>query len=165
MSTRKRQKVMVTKFEQLSNEIIIMCFDYFDFYRLYQVFFGLNQRLDRLIQYEAKIYVDLNSFLPQDFLTFCLNLSQLNKNTSNYPRSLTTYSEENLKLIFYDNLLKDRFTRIKSLSVASMKFDTLYHAIFDEETKLYKTLERLTLSDEIGVERNENDGKRLSENS
>ncbi|CAF5011038.1 unnamed protein product, partial [Rotaria sp. Silwood1] len=67
----------ITKFEHLPNELILICFDYFDFYWLYELFFDLNQRLNELILYQAKIYINLNSIRHGKFLAFCLKLNQL----------------------------------------------------------------------------------------
>ena len=61
---------MITKFEQLPNELILICFAYFDFYELYDIFSSLNQRFNQLIQYQTKIHIDLSSIPSRKFLTF-----------------------------------------------------------------------------------------------
>jgi hypothetical protein len=51
----------ITKFEQLPNELILVCFDYFDLYQLYEIFYYLNERFKKLILHQAKLYINLNS--------------------------------------------------------------------------------------------------------
>ncbi|CAF4935467.1 unnamed protein product, partial [Rotaria sp. Silwood1] len=165
ISKRKRQKTIqineknrilntstITKFEHLPNELILICFDYFDFYWLYELFFDLNQRLNELILYQAKIYINLKSIRHEKFLAFCLKLNQLIIISQNYPLSIHTWSEDRFNLIFNDDLTKDKFSKLKSISISNIKVTTLNYILFDETIKLYETLERLSLESEISGE-------------
>ncbi|CAF4090028.1 unnamed protein product [Rotaria sp. Silwood2] len=142
----------ITKFEHLPNELILTCFTYFDFYRLYEIFFGLNQHLNELILNQAKIYINLCSIPHGKFLTFCFKLNQLTTIGKNYPLSIQTWDEDKFNLILNDDFTKDKFSKLKSLSISNIKVSTLTDILFDETTKLYETLERLSLENEISGE-------------
>jgi hypothetical protein len=138
---------MITKFEHLPNELILICLSYFHFYCLYETFSCLNQRFNKLILHQANIYIDLNSISDGDFLTFCLKLNHFLTTTKNYPLSISTYNEQRFTLIIKDNLFQDKFSKLKSLTLSDMHAGPIFDAIFDEKTQLYERLERLTLGD------------------
>ncbi|CAF1226836.1 unnamed protein product [Rotaria sordida] len=165
MSHRKRQKTTkisqgskilsnttATKFEDLPNELILICFNYFDFYQLYEIFFCLNQRFNKLILYDAKIHVDFGTIPNGKFLTFCFNLNHLKNTSGNYPLSIRADNEHQFNIFFEDDLFKDKFSKLKSLTLNNIKLATLSNIIFDKTIKLYKTLERLSLMKDINVE-------------
>ncbi|CAF4963281.1 unnamed protein product, partial [Rotaria sp. Silwood1] len=134
----------MTKFEQLPNELILMCFHYFDFYHLYEIFYYLNQRFNELIEYQTKIYIDLSPIPSKKFLRFCFQLNQLITASQNYPLSIVASDEHKFNLIF-DDLFKDQFSKLKSLTLSDINAATIDDIIFDEPTKLYEKLERLSL--------------------
>jgi hypothetical protein len=140
---------MFTKFEQLSNELILMCFAYFDICELYHLFFGLNQCFNQLIQYETKMQINLSSIPSGEFLTFSFELNQFITTTQNYPLSIIANDECKceLNLILQDNLFKQKFSKLKSLTLSNVDANTIYSIIFEKKAELYQNLERLTLLD------------------
>jgi hypothetical protein len=140
---------MVIKFEQFPNELILMCFSYFDFYELYHLFFGLNQCFNQLIQYETKMHINLSSIPSGEFLRFCFELNQFLRTTQNYPLSIIVNNECacELNLIIQDNLFKEKFSKLKLLTLSNVDANTIYSIIFEKKEKLYENLERLTLLD------------------
>ncbi|CAF4069747.1 unnamed protein product [Rotaria sordida] len=141
-----------TKFEDLPNELILMCFNYIDFYQLYETFFCLNPRFNKLILYDAKIHVDFGAIPSGKFLTFCFNLNQLTNTNKNYPLSIRADDEYQFYIFFEDDLFKDKFSKLKSLIINNIKIATLSNIIFDEKIKLNETLERLSLMEDISGE-------------
>jgi len=138
-----------------------MCFNYFDFYQLHQIFFCLNQRFNKLILYDAKIHIDFSSIPNGKFLTFCFNLNQLINTNKNYPLSIRADGEYRFDIFFEDDLFKDKFSKLKSLTICNIKLTTLRNIIFDKTIKLYETLERLSLMEDISGENYEIEGKKL----
>ncbi|CAF1069821.1 unnamed protein product [Adineta ricciae] len=151
MSRTKRQKIdddtstVTTKFEHLPNELIVLCLSYLTFFELYESFFGLNQRLNQLLLSKPTIYID--SIPETQFLTHCFNLSHFLSQSQNGLLALRSYDENQFKLIMKDHLFKDKFSRLKSLTLNSIHADSIYDVIFNEEMKLYDILERLFLSE------------------
>ncbi|CAF4966436.1 unnamed protein product [Rotaria sp. Silwood1] len=141
----------ITKFEQLPNELLLMCFHYFDFFHLYEIFFYLNQRFNQLIQYETKIHIDLSLIPSRKFLTFCFQLNQLITTSENYPLSIVVHDKYRINLILEDDLFKDKFSKLKSLSLSNINVEIVYSIIFDKTAKLYESLEQLSLLDGIGA--------------
>ncbi|CAF4093372.1 unnamed protein product, partial [Rotaria sordida] len=141
-----------TKFEDLPNELILMCFNYIDFYQLYETFFCLNPRFNKLILYDAKSHVDFGAIPSGKFLTFCFNLNQLTNANKNYPLSIRADDEYQFNIFFEDDLFKDKFSKLKSLIINNIKIATLSNIIFDEKIKLNETLERLSLMEDISGE-------------
>ncbi len=139
----------ITKFEQLPNELILACLTYLNFYKIYEIFYCLNQRFNQLIPYQTKIHVDLSSIPSRQFLTFCFQLKQLIITSQNYPLSILAHDKHKLNLILEDDLFTETFSKLKSLTLSNMDTETIYSMIFDYPTKLYQTLERLTLLDGI----------------
>ncbi|CAF4198969.1 unnamed protein product, partial [Rotaria sordida] len=139
----------ITKFEQLPNELILICFAYFNFYELYEIFSGLKQRFNQLIQNESNIHINLASIPSEKFLTFCFQLNQC----KNYPLSIIAYGKHKLNLILEDDLFQEKFSKLKSLSLSKMYVGTIDRLIFNETTKLYQSLERLSLLDKIREDR------------
>ncbi|CAF0850828.1 unnamed protein product [Rotaria sordida] len=129
-----------------------MCFRYFGFYHTYDTFYCLNQRFKQLIQYETKSYIDLYSTPSGKFLTFCFDLIQLIKTSQNYPLSIVALDKYRFNLIFYDDLFKDKFSKVKSLTLLNIDARAVYSIIFDDAIKLYQSLERLSLLNKIGEE-------------
>jgi hypothetical protein len=155
MSTKnKRQKIddkyltstMITKFEQLPNELILLCFSYFTFYELYETFFCLNQRLNQLLLSKASIYINLNnSIIETSFLTFCYKLHDYLRQSKNDFLAMTSYNEIRFNIIMKDDLFQDKFAKLKSLALHDIHADSIYNAIFDQRLNLYERLERLIL--------------------
>ena len=108
---------MITKFEQLPNELILICFAYFNFYELYEIFSGLNQRFNQLIQHETKLSINLASIPQGKFLTFSIKLNQLITTSQEYPLSIVADDKHKLNLILYDDLFKDKFSQIKIIKI------------------------------------------------
>ncbi|CAF4391889.1 unnamed protein product, partial [Rotaria sp. Silwood2] len=119
-----------------------MCFNYFDFYQLYETFFCLNQRFNKLILYDAKIHVDLGAIPNGKFLTFCFNLNQLTNTSKNYPLSIRADDEYQFNIFFEDDLFKDKFFQLKLLIINNIKLATISNIIFDKKIKLYETLQQ-----------------------
>ena len=165
MSRAKRQKVdednstVITIFEQLPNELIVLCLNYLTFVDLYESFFGLNQRLNQLLLSKPTIYID--SIPETHFLTHCLKLSHFLSRSQNDLLALQSYDENQFKLIMKDHLFKDKFSRLKSLTLNSIHADLIYDVIFNEEMKLYDILERLLL---IEVSEEEEHGSAVNRN-
>jgi hypothetical protein len=128
---------MITKFEQLPNEVILICFSYFNFYWLYE----------KLILHQTKNSINLDSIPDENVFTFCFKLNHFLTITKNYPLSISTYNEQRFALIMKDNLFQDKFSKLKSLTLFDIHADPIFNAIFDRRAKLYKTLERLTLQE------------------
>lgn len=141
----------VTKFEAMPNELISMCFGYFDFYCLHKSFSSLNQRFQQLMAHQAKLYINLNSVPDQKFLTFCFQLHQFLATSPNSPVSLETYDEQQFSLLLMDDLFQDRFSKLKSLSLADIKVTTLFCTLLHSESKLCESLERLDLMCDTSV--------------
>ena len=150
---------MITKFEQFPNELILICFSYFNFYELYEMFFNLNQRFNQLTQYESKLYINLDAVPNTKHLTFYLNLSKFIETSQNYPLSVIVHDKHKLRIIFYDDLFKDKFSKLKSLTLSNITVETIYIIIFETNSKLYESLRRLKLIDKISTKdrRNQND--------
>lgn len=138
---------MTTKFEQLSNELILMCFAYFDFYELYDLFFGLNQHFNQLIQYQTKIHINLSLIPSGKFFTFFFQLNKFITRSKNYPLSIIANAKSELNLILQDDLFKEKFSKLKSLTLSNVDANTIYSIIFETKAELCQTLERLTLLD------------------
>jgi hypothetical protein len=136
---------MITKFEQLPNELILIVFDYLDFYRLYEIFSCLNERFMKLILHQAKIFIDFNSIPDGKFLKFCLHLHQCLTISQNYPLSIHAEDQHKFTLLLRKDFFTEKFFQLKSLLIAYIDISTLSEAIFNEKTKLYKSLERLHL--------------------
>ncbi|CAF3666224.1 unnamed protein product [Rotaria sp. Silwood1] len=64
--------------------------------------------------------------------------------SQNYPLSIVASDEHKFNLIF-DDLFKDQFSKLKSLTLSDINAATIDDIIFDETTKLYERLERLSL--------------------
>ncbi len=152
-------KTTITKFEQLPNELILICFDYFDFYQLYEIFSCLNQRLTKLIFHQAKISINLNSIPNGKFLKFCFQLNQCPTKIQNYPLSIHAEDQHKFNFILEEDLFTEKFSKLKSLSIANTDVSTLSRAIFNEKSKLYKSLERLRLLHNITGGRYDREGK------
>ena len=156
----------MTKFEQLPNELLLMCFRYFDFYHLYEMFFGLNQRFNQLIQNQTKIHIELYLIPSGKFLTFCYQLYQLLTTSENYLLSIVALDKYRFNIIFYDDLFKDKFSKLKSLTLSNIDTRTICSIIFDRTTKLYESLEKLRLLDKISEEnKHANDIERKNTNA
>jgi len=140
---------MITKFEQLPNELILSCLVYFDLYELNDIFYCLNQRFSKLIQHEIKLNINLTSIPTGKFLTFCNKLNQLLTTSQEYPLSIVADDKHKLNLILYDDLFQDKFSKLKSLKLSNIDVETIYSILFDETIKLYQTLERLSLLEGI----------------
>jgi hypothetical protein len=140
---------MITKFEQLPNELTLICFSYLNFYELYDIFFNLNQRFNQLIQYESKLYINLDSIPNTKLLTFFLNLNQFIETSQNYPLSVIAHDKYRLNVIFYDDLFKEKFSKLKSLTLSNIEIETIYSIIFETTAKLYESLRRLNLLNRI----------------
>jgi hypothetical protein len=166
MSEKKRQKTGddfnlnttgITKFEQLPNELLLICFRYFDFFELYKSFFYLNQRFNKLLLYQAKINVNFAYGFMEDenFLTDCFNLNQFITTSKNYPLSIQINDDQKFNLIMKDNLFKDKFSKLKSLTICKIKVESLHYALFNEKVNLCETLERLSLVEDIMGDEND----------
>ena len=131
---------MITTFEQFPNELILICFSYFNFYELYEIFFNLNQRFNQLIQYESKLYINLDAIPNTKLLTFYLNLNKFIEKNQNYPLSIIAHDEYKLNIIFYDDLFQDKFSKLKSLILSNITVETIYSIIFETTAKLYESL-------------------------
>ncbi|CAF3968295.1 unnamed protein product [Rotaria sp. Silwood1] len=136
---------MTTKFEQLSNELILICFSYFDFYELYDLFFSLNQRFNQLIQYQTKMHINLSSIPSGKFFTFFFHLNRFMTTTQNYPLSIIANDKCELNVILQDDLFKEKFSKLKSLTLTNIDVEAIYSIIFEKKAELYNSLERLTL--------------------
>ncbi|CAF1056233.1 unnamed protein product [Rotaria sordida] len=126
-----------------------MCFAYLDFYSLYEIFYCLNQRFKQLIQYQTNIHINLNSIPSRKFLTFCFQVNQCIKTSQNYCLSIVVNDKYRLNLILEDDLFKDTFSKLKSLSLSTVDAGTIHSLIFNKTIKLYQRLERLNLLHEI----------------
>ncbi|CAF3625231.1 unnamed protein product [Rotaria sp. Silwood1] len=135
----------MTKFEQLPNELRLMCFRYFDFYNLYEIFYYLNQRFKELIEYQTKICIYLHSIPSRKFLTFCFQLNQLITTRQNYPLSIIAHDQYKLDVMLEDDLFKATFSKLKSLTLSNIETETIYSIIFVKTAELYQRLERLNL--------------------
>ncbi|CAF4060355.1 unnamed protein product [Rotaria sp. Silwood1] len=138
---------MITKFEQLPNEVILICFNYLNFYWLCETFSCLNQRVNKLILQQTKNSIDLDSIPDENILTFCFKLNNFLTITKNYPLSISSNNEQRFTLIIKDNLFQDKFSKLKSLILFDIHAEPIFNVIFDRRTKLYKTLQRLTLQE------------------
>ncbi|CAF3875068.1 unnamed protein product, partial [Rotaria sp. Silwood1] len=136
---------MTTKFEQLPNELILICFSYFDFYELCNLFFGLNQRFNQLIQYQTKMHINLSSIPSGKFFTFFFHLHRFMTTTQNYPLSIIANDTCELNVILQDDLFKEKFSKLKSLTLTNIDVEAIYPIIFEKKAELYNSLERLTL--------------------
>ncbi|CAF1199624.1 unnamed protein product [Adineta steineri] len=152
---------MITKFEQLPNELILNCFIYFNFYELYQSFFGLNQRINKLMLYQTDIIIDLDLIPNGDLLTFYYKLNHFLSLRKNHPLSMNTSNEQRFTLIMNDNLFQDKFSKLKSLTLFDIHAGVICDAIFDKRIKLYKTLEKLILQEISEAEEHGQDIERL----
>lgn len=72
-------------------------------------------------------------------------MSQFLTTNQNNSLALQTYDEYRLNLILDDGLFKQKFSKLKSLTISNIDIDIISDTIFDEEIKLYEILERLTL--------------------
>ena len=122
-----------------------MCFAYFDFYSCYQLFYGLNQRFQKVMQHHPNICIQLDGIPDEKFLTFCIQLNKFLTTTENYPTAIWSYNQHKLQLLFYDDSFQAKFSKLKSFTTAKMNVSTLTDILFDERTQLYNTLERLSL--------------------
>ena len=152
-------RTTITTLEQLPTELILLCFDYFEFYQLYEAFSCLNQRFTQLIVRQAKIYIDLNLIPNGKFLKFCFQLNQCLTISHNYPLSIHTEVQHRFNLILEEDFFTEKWSKLKSLSVANIDVQTLSHAIFNEKTKLYQSLERLRMLHNITADHYEKEGK------
>jgi hypothetical protein len=134
----------MTKFIELPNELILMCFTYLDFYNIHKIFFCLNKRFNDLVRYQTQIFIDLSSIPSGKCLTFCLQLKQLNS-----PLSIVAHNKDKIDFILGDDLFAETFSKLKSLTLSKMDSETIYSMIFDYPTRLYQNLERLSLLDKI----------------
>ena len=114
------------------------------------MFYNLNQRFNQLIQYQTKIHLVFHSIPSGKFLTFCIDLNQILTINQNYLLSIVAIEENKFNLIFYDNLFKDKFSKLKYLTLSNIDATTISSVIFDETIKLYQNLERLSLLNKIG---------------
>ncbi|CAF1239203.1 unnamed protein product [Rotaria sp. Silwood1] len=106
--------------------------------------------------------MDLGSIPHGKFLTFCIKLNQLITTSQNYPLSIIAHDKHRFNLILEDDLFKNKFSKLKSLTLSNIDAKTIYSLIFDKTTKLNQSLERLSFLDEISREiEASNDIKRL----
>ncbi|CAF4021210.1 unnamed protein product [Rotaria sordida] len=77
--------------------------------------------------------------------------------SQNYPLSIVALDRYRFNLIFYDDLFKDKFSKVKSLKLSNIDAKTLSSIIFDETIKLYQNVERLSLLNAIGEENEHSD--------
>ncbi|CAF1071168.1 unnamed protein product [Adineta steineri] len=137
--------MMITKFEQFSDELISMCFNYFHFYELYNTFFFLNQRLNQLLLHKINIPIDFDSVPSENLLTFCFQLHGFLSRSQNHSLAISTCDEHRLNLIMNDSLFQDKFNKLKSLTLFDHHEYPVSNVRFSERMDLYQTLERLTL--------------------
>ena len=141
----------MTRFEQLPNELVLMCFRYLDFYHLCGIFSCLNRRSNQLIQHQANIHIDLDGIPPGKFLTFCFSsqMDQFKLSSQNGVLSMVANDKHKLNILLDDDLLHETFSKLKSLSLSNMSAGTTYSMIFDKAAKIDQNLERLSLLQEI----------------
>ncbi|CAF3039752.1 unnamed protein product [Rotaria sp. Silwood2] len=142
----------MANFEYLPNELILKCFSYLDFYNLYEIFFCLNQRFKQLILYQTRVQIDLCLVPHEKLPTFCCHLNQLITTNQNYAPSLVADDKYKLNLIFENDLFKETFSKLKSLTLSNIRVKTVYNIVFDETIKIYEKLERLCLRRKITEE-------------
>jgi hypothetical protein len=58
---------LITKFESMSNELLMILFEYYDLYSLFNSFSSLNYRIDNILQH-CQVHVDLDQVKPIDFV-------------------------------------------------------------------------------------------------
>lgn len=129
------------------------------------MFFNLNQRFNQLIQYESKLYINLDAIPNTKLLTFCLNLNKFIVTSQNYPLSVIVHDKHKLNIIFYDDLFKDKFSKLKSLTLSNITVETIYIIIFETTSKLYESLRRLKLIDKVSTEDRRNQDDKIQGNN
>ncbi|CAF1359891.1 unnamed protein product [Rotaria sordida] len=141
-----------------------------DFASSFYIFFLSSSRFRQTIKMHLKRFLKLgnNQVNPMNIsaptipvtdsvpntklLTFCLNLHQFIATSQNYPLSVIVRDKYKLNIIFYDDLFKDKFSKLRSLTLSNITVETMYSIIFETIAKLYESLRRLNLLDEISTE-------------
>ncbi|CAF3867786.1 unnamed protein product [Rotaria sordida] len=148
-------------FELLPNEIILDSFEYLSFIHLYQSFFALNSRFNKLLcQQFQKFHLDLRLTSKTNFHRVCQNyvlpvidriISLYLSNDDNTPQQIEHFRSHNYQL--------RQFIRLKSISLSCLRSQRTLNQIIVECSYL-PCLTHLTLTDSH-VSMSENDAQRL----
>ena len=65
--------------------------------------------------------------------------------TQSYPLSIIANDKCELNVILQDDLFKEKFSKLKSLTLTNIDVEAIYSIIFEKKAELYNSLERLTL--------------------
>jgi len=118
MTTCRHQTMM--KLELLPNEVLCLCFEFFDVIELFNAFDGLNQRFSRLIR-QIPLYLNFKFVRKSIFDEFCARLSS-DDQIRNQIYSLKLSNSRTFKEIelFLSKFTFDQFPRLQSF-----EFDTI----------------------------------------
>lgn len=112
----KRMKLMdnVTKFEHLPNELLIKyIFVSFDLYSLYDTFYGINLRYNKLVTSCRKLQLDMEEIPSSESVSFIFYAATLFPKGS--VRSLKNIDAGQIEFLSEDYLFLNLIGRIKSL--------------------------------------------------
>ncbi|CAF3770695.1 unnamed protein product [Rotaria sp. Silwood1] len=107
---------MVTIFEDLSNELILNIFEYFNVYQLYITFGQLNGRFSSLLN-NARLHFDLDPIPMNEYASFSLLLQ---------PMNILSFTSRNLEKtrswLFYNNDALQQFSKIRALTLVNVTY-------------------------------------------
>lgn len=124
-----------------------MCFSYFSLFDLTETFYALNQRFDKLILHQPTVYIDIDRIADGKLFTTCFRLHDFLSKSHNELLAISASNEHRFTMMMRDDLFRDKFSKLKSLTLLCMHAEAVYSTIFDERMRLCETLERITLSE------------------
>ncbi|CAF2745973.1 unnamed protein product [Rotaria sp. Silwood2] len=129
----------MTKFESMSNELLMKVFEYYDLYSLFSLFTSLNSRFDAFIN-RCQFYANLDCIKPINFVDFLVYI--LPRVNPCQIRSLHSSKSHQITLLAYDKSLVC-FTHIRSLSLNEIPSSTVRYMV---ERIHFSRLERVLLN-------------------
>ena len=115
----------ITKFETISNELLMVLFEYYDLYSLFYSFSSLNSRIDQIL-YRCNAHIDLDQVRPIDFIHFLSRL--LPTINTKKIRSLKSSEPEQISILAHDQCLQ-YFQFIRSLSLKKSRMSIIQEMI------------------------------------
>lgn len=130
----------------MSDQLILNIFNYINFYDLYKTFINLNKRLNKLIENHDKNFIDFNSIPIENFLSFCLNINEFIIKNHIYPFGIRVSNYFQSMSILNGDLFRMNLSKLKSLEILDLTFEPTSLILFNQQTKFYEKLKRLSLT-------------------
>ncbi|CAF2528366.1 unnamed protein product [Rotaria sp. Silwood2] len=148
-SSNKKPIDIVTIFENLSNELFLNIFEYFDAYQLHLTFGQLNSRFNSLLD-NARLHFDLDSIPLHEFSSFSLSLN-FNNILSFTSRNL----DKTRSWLFDNNEVLQQFSLIRALTLVNVTYGII-NRLHERLPNLKNTLIYVSISEATKTAKNAN---------